>query len=96
MGASVVEDGYLVSECGQTFVLARDPRRRRGGGRRTGDGAILSPMPGKIIARRVKQGDAVTKGQKLLTLEAMKMEHSLDRPLRWHSRRAERLPRARR
>ena len=37
-------------------------------------------MPGKIIAVEVKQGDAVTKGQKLLTLEAMKMEHSLTAP----------------
>jgi len=45
-----------------------------------GDGAIISPMPGKIIALEVAQGEAVTKGQKLLTLEAMKMEHSLTAP----------------
>ncbi len=44
------------------------------------DGAILSPMPGRIIAVAVAAGDAVTKGQKLLTLEAMKMEHSLVAP----------------
>lgn len=46
----------------------------------TSDGAILSPMPGKIIAVEISEGDAVTKGQKLLTLEAMKMEHSLTAP----------------
>jgi 3-methylcrotonyl-CoA carboxylase alpha subunit len=45
-----------------------------------GDGAIISPMPGKLIAVEVRQGDAVTKGQKLVTLEAMKMEHSLSAP----------------
>ena len=45
-----------------------------------GDGAIVSPMPGKMIAVEVKQGEAVTKGQKLVTLEAMKMEHSLVAP----------------
>src|SRR3546814_6182522 len=45
-----------------------------------GDGAILSPMPGKIIAVDVSAGDAVTKGQRLLTLEAMKMEHTLTAP----------------
>ena len=45
-----------------------------------GDGAIISPMPGKIIALEVAAGEAVTKGQKLLTLEAMKMEHSLVAP----------------
>ena len=45
-----------------------------------GDGSILSPMPGKIIAVEVTEGQSVTKGQKLLTLEAMKMEHSLTAP----------------
>jgi len=44
------------------------------------DGAIISPMPGKLIAVEVAEGDAVTKGQKLVTLEAMKMEHSLVAP----------------
>ena len=44
------------------------------------DGDILSPMPGKIIAVEVAAGDMVTKGQKLLTLEAMKMEHTLVAP----------------
>ena len=43
-------------------------------------GSILSPMPGKIIAVEVEAGQAVTKGQKLLTLEAMKMEHTLVAP----------------
>jgi 3-methylcrotonyl-CoA carboxylase alpha subunit len=37
-------------------------------------------MPGRIIAVEVAVGDAVVKGQKLLTLEAMKMEHSLTAP----------------
>jgi 3-methylcrotonyl-CoA carboxylase alpha subunit len=37
-------------------------------------------MPGKIIAVEVRQGDQVDKGQKLVTLEAMKMEHSLTAP----------------
>ena len=43
-------------------------------------GTILSPMPGRIIAVEVAAGDLVTKGQKLVTLEAMKMEHSLTAP----------------
>lgn len=44
------------------------------------DGAILSPMPGRIIAVAVNAGKIVTKGQKLLTLEAVKLEHSLIAP----------------
>ena len=46
----------------------------------TGDGAVLSPMPGRIIAVEVEAGQQVTMGQKLVTLEAMKMEHSLIAP----------------
>ncbi|HMO68085.1 MAG TPA: HlyD family efflux transporter periplasmic adaptor subunit, partial [Novosphingobium sp.] len=42
--------------------------------------AILAPMPGKIIAVEVVAGQSVTHGQKLLTLEAMKMEHTLVAP----------------
>jgi 3-methylcrotonyl-CoA carboxylase alpha subunit len=37
-------------------------------------------MPGRIIAVEVSEGQAVTRGQKLVTLEAMKMEHSLTAP----------------
>jgi 3-methylcrotonyl-CoA carboxylase alpha subunit len=43
-------------------------------------GAILAPMPGTVIAVDVAAGDIVKKGQKLLTLEAMKMEHTLVAP----------------
>ena len=35
---------------------------------------------GRVIAVDVAAGDPVTKGQKLLTLEAMKMEHGLTAP----------------
>ena len=44
------------------------------------DGAILSPMPGKIVSVAVEAGQTVVKGQTLLTLEAMKMEHALAAP----------------
>ena len=38
---------------------------------------ILSPMPGKIISCSVKAGENVDKGQTLMVLEAMKMEHAI-------------------
>jgi 3-methylcrotonyl-CoA carboxylase alpha subunit len=44
------------------------------------DGAIVAPMPGKVTSVEVSQGDKVAKGQRLLTLEAMKMEHGLVAP----------------
>ncbi|WIM13424.1 acetyl/propionyl/methylcrotonyl-CoA carboxylase subunit alpha [Enhydrobacter sp.] len=44
------------------------------------EGSVRSPLPGKIIDLRVKAGDTVSKGQPLLVLEAMKMEHTLSAP----------------
>jgi len=37
-------------------------------------------MPGRVTAVEVTKGAAVVKGQRLLTLEAMKMEHALTAP----------------
>ncbi len=45
-----------------------------------GDGAILAPMPGRVTVVEVAAGEKVAAGQRLLTLEAMKMEHSLVAP----------------
>ena len=74
-----VDEGFLVDDEGLSFVL-RQARTDSAGGGGASDGAILSPMPGKVIAVEVAAGDAVVAGQKLLTLEAMKMEHSLTAP----------------
>ncbi|WP_288271377.1 biotin/lipoyl-containing protein [uncultured Mitsuokella sp.] len=41
---------------------------------------ITSPMPGKILAVKAKAGDAVKRGQVVLTLEAMKMENDIVAP----------------
>jgi biotin carboxyl carrier protein len=43
-----------------------------------GGGTIKSPLPGAILAIHVKVGDKITVGQKLLTLEAMKMENNIN------------------
>ncbi|KPJ97332.1 MAG: hypothetical protein AMJ60_11735 [Desulfobacterales bacterium SG8_35] len=42
----------------------------------SGDG-IIAPMPGQIKAILVREGDKVTTGQKLLIMEAMKLENKL-------------------
>ncbi|RSU80204.1 methylcrotonoyl-CoA carboxylase [Sphingomonas sp. S-NIH.Pt3_0716] len=76
--ARPLED-VLIAEGGQVWEMT--PWRVAGGaGGAASDGAILSPMPGRIIAVAVTAGQTVTKRQKLLTLEAMKMEHSLVAP----------------
>ena len=43
-------------------------------------GSLSAPMPGKVIAVDVAEGQAVTAGQRLMVLEAMKMEHALTAP----------------
>ncbi|AEG48989.1 Methylcrotonoyl-CoA carboxylase [Sphingobium chlorophenolicum L-1] len=69
----------IVTEAGQSWFFTQTPPVKAGGAAAS-DGAILSPMPGRIIAVAVAKGDKVAKGQKLVTLEAMKMEHSLVAP----------------
>ncbi len=41
-------------------------------------GAIKSPLPGVVLELFVKVGDQVKMGQRLLLLEAMKMENNID------------------
>jgi len=43
-------------------------------------GRLTAPMPGKVIAFHVKNGDTVKRGQALAVMEAMKMEHTLHAP----------------
>ena len=61
------------------FVLSRE---RAGGARRerAAGGGLEAPMPGVVTRVLVSSGDAVTRGQPLLTLEAMKMEHVIRAP----------------
>jgi 3-methylcrotonyl-CoA carboxylase alpha subunit len=69
-------DRLLVSLDGRAhgFALGEEPRR---GGAGTGVGAIVAPMPGKIVRVLVSPGDTVEAGQPLVVLEAMKMETTL-------------------
>ncbi len=45
-----------------------------------GKQVLTAPMPGKIVKVFVKPGDAVTEGQPLVVVEAMKMENELKSP----------------
>jgi acetyl/propionyl-CoA carboxylase alpha subunit len=73
------EDRVVVFYEGQAFEFALSSR---GTGTTHGihDGEIEAPMPGKVTAVEVSAGEKVAKGQRLLTLEAMKMEHALTAP----------------
>ena len=87
----VVVDGEVVStlspDAGRVLVFdggdVVEFRRRKSSGPAGGsasDGGLRAPMPGKIVAAPAKAGDVVTKGQPVVVLEAMKMEHALTAP----------------
>ena len=46
-----------------------------------GDAELVSPMPGSVVAVGVEDGAAVTAGDVVVTVEAMKMEHALSAPV---------------
>ncbi len=49
-------------------------------GAAVGGGRVLAPIPGRVVALLVAAGDVVSKGQKLVVVEAMKMELALTAP----------------
>jgi biotin carboxyl carrier protein len=60
---------------GQTFLLTKSSGARKSGhGHHHAAGELTAPMPGQVRSVNISEGDAVTKGQTLLLLEAMKME----------------------
>jgi len=74
-----VEDARtVVFREGQAFQFELSARGSIGAA--ASSGTIIAPMPGKVTSVEVKTGDRVGKGQRLLTLEAMKMEHGLTAP----------------
>ncbi len=46
----------------------------------TSNGLLTAPMPGRVVAVEVTQGAKVTKGQRIVVIEAMKMEQALIAP----------------
>ena len=51
--------------------------RGAGGAAGGSDTEVRAPMNGKVVAVLVAEGDAVEKGQRLVVVEAMKMQHEL-------------------
>jgi 3-methylcrotonyl-CoA carboxylase alpha subunit len=71
---------YVLRQGRQTKVTLRDLALDEAG-EAGGGGLIRAPMHGKVLAVLVEQGAAVTRGQRLAIIEAMKMEHTLTAPL---------------
>ncbi|MGE0186638.1 MAG: biotin carboxylase N-terminal domain-containing protein [Hyphomonadaceae bacterium] len=70
----------LAAVQGEVYEFTLDTGERSADEVSAGDGAILSPMPGKIVSVAAKAGAKLKKGDAILVLEAMKMEHTLVAP----------------
>jgi 3-methylcrotonyl-CoA carboxylase alpha subunit len=82
MHGTVRRDGELfhVFTNGEHYTLAyKDPMAHAGEAEAAG-GRLTAPMPGKVVAVMVEVGQAVKKGEALVIMEAMKMEHTIAAP----------------
>jgi 3-methylcrotonyl-CoA carboxylase alpha subunit len=70
----------IAFEGGSAFDVSAFGRAGSGLGGPASDGSLRAPMPGKIVAVPARAGDTVTRGQPVVVLEAMKMEHALVAP----------------
>ncbi|MGE0424031.1 MAG: acetyl-CoA carboxylase biotin carboxylase subunit [Reyranellaceae bacterium] len=69
--------GVLLDLDGRSMAFAdvtHEPAQARDG---AADGILRAPMDGRIVSVRVGAGDTVEKGQTLVVLEAMKMQHQI-------------------
>lgn len=72
-------DQVLVSYRGRVFRVEK-PSAKATRSQRRASGETQAPMPGQVVEVFVEQGSRVALGQKLLVLEAMKMQHTVSAP----------------
>ncbi len=70
-------DTLWLAADGGAWAVAEHSLLEGAGGAAGAAGPITSPMPGTVLVVKAAVGDAVTAGQPLLVVEAMKMEHTI-------------------
>ena len=82
-----LDDGSAVLDMGGRAVFARlapaptvESAVRHAAAHEGGPQSVKAPMPGTVLAVRVKDGEAVIAGQVVVVLEAMKMENNVAAP----------------
>jgi 3-methylcrotonyl-CoA carboxylase alpha subunit len=71
---------YVVRRGRQTKVSMRDPALVEAG-EQDKSGLVRAPMHGKVLALLVEKGARVARGQRVVIIEAMKMEHTVVAPI---------------
>ncbi len=65
----------VFDDCGRRYVVP--DLLDRAGAAGAGANITLAPMPGRVVSVNVSPGQMVTAGDRLVVLEAMKMEHTM-------------------
>ena len=73
-------DTFHVFTGGRHFVLAYNDPMAHAGELEAAGGRLTAPMPGKVVAVIAAKGQQVKKGEPLVIMEAMKMEHTIGAP----------------
>jgi geranyl-CoA carboxylase alpha subunit len=73
--ATCVDALVLVDDGGHAFTFEEPPVTGEGSEAAVDDGRVVTPMGGRVLAVRVAVGDVVERGETLVVVEAMKMEH---------------------
>jgi 3-methylcrotonyl-CoA carboxylase alpha subunit len=79
---TVRRDGELlhVFTGGQHYALHYNDPMAHAGEHEAAGGRLTAPMPGKVVAVIARDGQTVKKGEPLVIMEAMKMEHTIAAP----------------
>jgi len=82
MHGAVRRDGDLfhVFSNGEHHTFAYNDPMAHAGETEAAGGRLTAPMPGKVVAVLVEAGQSVKKGDPLVIMEAMKMEHTIAAP----------------
>ncbi len=75
---SGAQDGPLYIDTARGALTLQPVPRFTDPSQATAEGSLLAPMPGSVIRLAVVPGDLVEKGQPILWIEAMKMEHAVN------------------
>ena len=63
--------------CGTIHVLRESSLETSKAGEKGAESRLLAPMNGRIVSVLAAVGDKVRKGQRVVVLEAMKMQHEI-------------------